>query len=191
MTLTAVKSHSTDVDLTLAAFDDTDTLIYGVGNVGRQDDGLGWAFIDWLEEQVWCRNAQRERFYQLSLEDADLFSRVQRVLLVDASKDPALESFSLYCAAPRLDFSFTSHALSIETVMATCQICFGRAPQVHVLAIRGYQWELQQGLTTQAQRNLLAATSFLTRSLQIAGGLKRKGPAGSECCAAGMVYRSV
>jgi hydrogenase maturation protease len=170
MTLTAVKSHSTDAELTLEAFDDADTLIYGVGNLGRQDDGLGWAFIDWLEEQGWCRKAQCERVYQLSLEDADLFSRVQRVLLVDASKDPALESFSLYAAAPRLDFSFTSHALSIEAVMATCQLCFGRTPQVHVLALRGYEWELQLGLTTQARNNLLAATHFLTRSLHMQPG---------------------
>ena len=31
--------------------DDPSSLIYGIGNVGRQDDGLGWAFIDELEAQ--------------------------------------------------------------------------------------------------------------------------------------------
>ena len=33
----------------LGFFDDPSSLIYGIGNVGRQDDGLGWAFIDRLE----------------------------------------------------------------------------------------------------------------------------------------------
>ena len=30
-------------------FDGPSSLIYGIGNVARRDDGLGWAFIDQLE----------------------------------------------------------------------------------------------------------------------------------------------
>ena len=145
----------------LGYFDTPDALIYGIGNIGRQDDGLGWAFIDWLDAAGLCPQAERVKFYQLNLEDADLISRKQRVLFIDASKDEALEGFCLYQAEPQMDVSFTSHAMSIETILATCGQCFGVMPEVYVLAIRGYAWELEMGLTAQAQRNLQTAAEQL------------------------------
>jgi len=147
--------------VTLEEFDDDTCLIYGIGNVGRQDDGLGWAFVDWLEAQGRCPNAQLQRSYQLLLEDADLISTKRRVLFIDATKDEVVTSFTLARPAPKMDFSFTSHAISIPAIMATCQQCFDRLPEVHVLAIRGFAFELEMGLTPAAQRNLDDATAYL------------------------------
>ena len=59
--------------------------------------------------------------YQLNLEDADLISEFARVLFVDATKDPAVSSFSLTRPEPKLDFSFTSHAISVPSILATCE----------------------------------------------------------------------
>ncbi|NMM38111.1 MAG: hydrogenase maturation protease [Glaciimonas sp.] len=151
-------------NLTLDYFNDASALIYGIGNIGRQDDGLGWEFIDWLEATSACPKAEKVKFYHLNLEDADLISHKQRVLFIDASKDTTLDSFRLYKAEPKMDFSFTSHTMSIETVMATCQQVFENIPEVYVLAIRGYEWELQLGLTEQAKKNLDHATSQLGRA---------------------------
>ena len=125
--------------MTLDDFDDDCCLIYGIGNVGRQDDGLGWAFVDWLQAEGLCSNAEMHKNYQLLLEDAELISNKDRVLFIDATKNASVESFTLGRAAPRMDFSFTSHAISIPAIMATCQQCFERLPVVHVLAIRGYR----------------------------------------------------
>ena len=143
-------------------FDNDSCLIYGIGNVGRQDDGLGWAFIDWLQAQGLCSSAEMQRGYQLLLEDAELISNKERVLFVDATKDTSVASFSLERAAPRLDFSFTSHAISIPAIMATCQQCFERLPIVHVLAIRGFEFELELGLTQAAQQNLDDAAAYIS-----------------------------
>jgi hydrogenase maturation protease len=147
--------------VTLEAFDSSSALIYGIGNVGRQDDGLGWAFVDWLETEGLCSEAELRRHYQLHLEDADLISRKSRVLFIDATRNPSVHSFTLERAEPRIDFSFTSHAISIPSVMATCLQCFDRVPEVHVLAIRGYEWELEVGLTEGARHNLELATGHL------------------------------
>lgn len=149
--------------MTFEDFNHSRCLIYGIGNVGRQDDGLGWALIDRLEAEGWCLSAERLASYQLQLEDADLISRKERVLFVDATKDAAVESFSLERVEPKLDFSFTSHAISIPSIMATCRQCFLRLPEVYLLAIRGYEWELRVGLTPKAQRNLDAAIAWLSR----------------------------
>ncbi|MDO6563331.1 hydrogenase maturation protease [Amphritea sp. 1_MG-2023] len=150
--------------LSLTDFNSADCLIYGIGNVGRQDDGLGWAFIDWIEAQGLCSKAETVRNYQLFLEDADLISRKKRVLFVDATKDMTVEHFALYQEQAKLDFSFTSHAISIAAIMATCQLCFDRQPDVYVLAIRGYEWALQEGLTEHAQVNLDQAVLHFSKS---------------------------
>ena len=148
--------------MTLDDFDDDSCLIYGIGNVGRQDDGLGWAFVDWLQAEGLCSNAEMHKSYQLLLEDAELISNKDRVLFIDATKDASVESFTLERAAPKMDFSFTSHAISIPAIMATCEQCFDYLPVVHVLAIRGYEFELEMGLTRAAQRNLDDATAYLS-----------------------------
>lgn len=148
--------------MTLDELDHESCLIYGIGNVGRQDDGLGWAFVDWLEAQGRCPSAEIQRNYQLLLEDADLISTKKRVLFIDATSDDAVTAFTLERAVPKMDFTFTSHAISIPAIMAICQQCFRRLPEVHVLAIKGFEFELEMGLTPAAQRNLDAATAYLS-----------------------------
>ncbi|MGV1009281.1 MAG: hydrogenase maturation protease [Dermatophilaceae bacterium] len=145
----------------LDGLDDPNAVIFGIGNVGRQDDGLGWAFVDWVEQLPSRPAAQLVRGYQLQLEDADLVSRASAVLFVDSTKQTSVRCFSLYRPVPLLDFSFTSHALSIPSVLATSASCFGVVPEAAVLAIRGYEWQLQTGLTDRAAANLDAATAYL------------------------------
>ena len=144
----------------LADYNNTSSLIYGIGNVGRQDDGLGWAFIDWLEEESICPKAELLRHYQLHLEDADLISYKKQVLFVDATKAIDVESFQLEKVEAKMDFSFSSHAISISSIMATCRQCFEKVPDVQLLTIKGYEWELQLGLTEMAKRHLDASTAF-------------------------------
>ena len=99
-------------------------------------------------------------------EDADLISRKERVLFVDATKATDVDSVRVETVVPRFDLSFTSHALSVPTVVDTCRICFGRAPRAQLLTIRGYEWALKVGLTEAATRNLKAAKQlFVSRGI--------------------------
>lgn len=138
----------------LADYDAEDCLVLGIGNVARRDDGLGWAFLDRLEDAGLCPRATRERTYQLGLEHAELISRFARVLVVDATRDPAVASYRVERAVPRLESAFTSHALSLPTVLAIAQRCFGPVPEVTLLAIRGHAWDLRSGLTRRAADHL-------------------------------------
>ncbi|MBL8928652.1 MAG: hydrogenase maturation protease [Kineosporiaceae bacterium] len=146
----------------LRDLDGPGSLIVGVGNLGRQDDGLGWAFVDAVEAGGLCPGAALVRRYQLQLEDADLFAWYDRVLVVDASREESLTGHRLSSPVPRLDVTFTSHAMSVPCVLATTATCFGRIPAVVLLAIRGYSWDLSVGLTQRAVDNLSAALSDLT-----------------------------
>jgi len=151
------------LSFSLEQYNNPSSLIYGIGNIGRQDDGLGWAFIEWLEQENICENAELVRHYQLHLEDADLISHKKKILFVDATKSHDVDSFSIAKLSPKMDFSFTSHAISIPSIMATCQQCFNYLPEVYLLTIKGYEWELQQGLTKPAQQNLTAVTEYIRR----------------------------
>ena len=156
----AINTAAEELAVTLADYNDASCLIYGIGNVGRQDDGLGWAFIDWLEDNAICPKADLDRHYQLHLEHADLISYKKKVLFVDATKAPDVETFQLENLEAKIDHSFTSHAISINSIMETCQTCFDYVPEVQLLTIKGYEWELELGLTEQADKNLKLATKF-------------------------------
>ena len=158
---------------TFEFFNEPSSLIYGIGNVGRRDDGLGWAFIDRLEARQPPPGATLHRSYQLNLEDADLIQGFARVLFVDATKDPAVSSFALTRPEPKLDFSFTSHAISVPSILATANQCFGYVPEVYLLAIRGYEWELQMGLTGPAQQNLCDSVEFVSGAFTLAARPRR------------------
>lgn len=100
------------------------------------------------------------RHYQLHLEDADLISHKRRVLFVDATKEDEVSPVDLRQVQPRMDFSFTSHAISVQAVLATCQQCFERFPEVYLLTIKGYEWQLEQGFSATAEENLARAKHF-------------------------------
>ena len=55
-------------------------IIFGIGNSGRQDDGLGWAFLDLLKKNEF-EKASFEYKYQLQIEDAELICNYDTVLV--------------------------------------------------------------------------------------------------------------
>jgi hydrogenase maturation protease len=134
-----------------------DCLVYGIGNVGRQDDGLGWAFVDWLESTGRCSPATLHRGYQPVLEDAELVSRFARVLFVDATKDAEVADAALSRPEPAYDVPFSSHALTVPTVLATARLCFDAEPEAWLLALRGHSFDLEVGLTDGGRASLAAA----------------------------------
>ena len=65
------------------------TLVYGIGNVGRQDDGLGIRLIQRLSDRIKELGKDEtlvlESNYQLSIEDALLISTFDVAIFIDAS----------------------------------------------------------------------------------------------------------
>lgn len=151
--------RNTDKTNPLSTFD----LIYGIGNVGRQDDGLGWAFIDEMEKRGDI-NATLVRHYQLFFEDVDLLRRHNKVLFVDATKDEQTENHSISQVKPKLDDSFTSHAITVQTILALCQNVYQSFPDVWLLVIKGNEWELKLGLTECAKKRLEHAIQDVTNN---------------------------
>lgn len=136
-----------------------EALIIGIGNSGRSDDGLGWAFVDRLQ-QVAAFDGRAEYRYQLQVEDAALISDVGHAIFVDSYEGELPNGFQLTRCEPLREFVFTSHVLPPGAVLSLCQDLYGKAPRADVLMIEGTSWDLQIGISPEAEKRLEDALAF-------------------------------
>jgi hydrogenase maturation protease len=138
-------------------------LVYGYGNPGRQDDGLGIALVDELE--MWAAhkgldNIEFDSNYQLNIEDAEAISGKDLVIFADASEED-IENFCLSEVNGTGKMSFTTHAASPGYIVKLCQELFQKVPRVLLLHIKGYEWDFQEGISSRAEENLEQALSYM------------------------------
>ena len=141
------------------------TIVLGIGNNGRQDDGLGWMFLDFLEEKD--SSIDVEYRYQLQIEDADLISNYDRVIFVDATKEDTEDGFYLKPCHPSEEYSFSTHALNPETILYLSQKIYNHKPEAYIFAIQGFDWELKIGLSEKGTANLEKAKKYFEDTVLI------------------------
>lgn len=101
----------------------------------------------------------------MNIEDAEACSRYESVVFVDASLEAA-EPFTFTELNPAPEVAVTTHEMRPGAVLALCEELYGRRPRAYVLAIKGYAWELREGLSAKAEENLAAALEFLVKWLR-------------------------
>ena len=142
-------------------------LIYGYGNPGRQDDGLGNAFTNRIREWVAIEGLHDFHFdsnYQLNIEDAEAISGMDLVIFADASEEE-IEDFCLSKVDGTSGVTFTTHAASPGYIVKLCDELFNRKPLVLLLHIKGYEWEFKEGLSDKAKENLNASLVYMKKKL--------------------------
>ena len=150
-------------------------LVYGYGNPGRQDDGLGPLAAEEIEK-LGYPFADTDANYQLQIEDAEEISRYDVVIFVDASIEGE-QPFTIRKIEPALKIAFTTHAMGPESVLALCQGSFAGSPDTWLVAIRGYGFDIGEELTERARGNFQQALSFIILLLD---ELKGKSMANAE-----------
>jgi hydrogenase maturation protease len=130
----------------------------GIGNTGRQDDGLGWLFLDFLKTQK--NSYVLEYRYQLQIEDAELISNYDEVIFVDATKEETNDGFFLKPCQASDKYSFSTHALAPETILYLTNKLYDHNPNSSIFGIQGYEWELKIGLSKRANENLDKAKNY-------------------------------
>ena len=133
----------------------TKILIYGYGNPGRQDDGLGNYFVE--QARSWAENVGYDHIffdsnYQLNIEDAAEISDKDIVIFVDASVEE-IETFKLDEIKPEDKVEFSMHSVSASYVVHLCNDIYGKSPKSFMLHIKGYEWEFMEGITGKAMQN--------------------------------------
>jgi len=136
-----------------------DTLLFGIGNSGRSDDGLGWAFLDRIQQEPGFAGRAEYR-YQLQVEDAALVRDAERVIFIDSYKGELPGGFRWKPCDPSEDFQFTTHVLPPRGVMHFCLDLYGKKPRANLLMIQGASWGLCLGISPEADRHLEDALLF-------------------------------
>jgi hydrogenase maturation protease len=142
-------------------------LIFGWGNPSRGDDALGPLFVERIEAMQ-LPGVECLTDFQLQVEHAlDLHGR-SRILFVDASADE-VEPYSARRIAPAKDASFTTHAMTPQSVLQVYRDLEDEdPPPCWLLAIRGERFELGEPPTAAARRHLEAALEWTRQWLSSA-----------------------
>jgi len=140
------------------------TIVFGIGNVGRQDDGLGWLFLDYLTEKQY-NHLDLEYRYQLQIEDAELICNYDTVIFVDAVKSNVVEGFYFEKCKPSAKYGFSTHELAPETILYLAKSLYQHQPKTYILGIQGIQWNLEIGLTDKAILNFNKAKLYFTKKV--------------------------
>jgi hydrogenase maturation protease len=146
-------------------------LLYGYGNPGRQDDGLGIWFIEGMEH--WVKENELDFIktdsnYQLNIEDSINICSCDTVFFIDATKEKDIEDYAVTEVVPSEEASFSTHSVSPEFLSGICLRLFKKTPKVYLIHIKGYEWEFKEGITEKANHNLDRALIF-TKELLITG----------------------
>lgn len=152
------------------------TLIYGYGNPGRQDDGLGNAFVDEMER--WAASEKLEGItfdsnYQLNIEDAAAIAENDLVIFVDASTED-IEDFVLTPVNAETRVAFTTHAASPGYIVDLCRQLYERVPATYLMHIKGYEWAFREGLSDKSRKNLEKALHHMKALLKNPEGMVRE-----------------
>jgi hydrogenase maturation protease len=141
-------------------------LLYGYGNPGRGDDGLGPALASAVEEQG-LEGVDVDANYQLTVEDAADIGSYSAVVFVDAAvQGRAPFWFSRIDHAAVGHVGWTSHSVSPAQVVALARDLFSSRVAAYALGIRGYQFgELDEVLSAGAKENLAEALAFARKAL--------------------------
>ncbi|MFC2049010.1 hydrogenase maturation protease [Elusimicrobiota bacterium] len=151
-------------------------LVYGYGNPGRQDDGLGIALVERLKNDNLHSNIEFDVNYQLNVEDALTISTKDIVIFIDASS-LNIDCFRFQKIIPSAANDFTTHAMHPSCVMEICRKLYDKSPDAYILEIKGYKWDMKEILSQEAQRNLELAYRFMKNKLSVFG----KGCFGYSC----------
>ncbi|WP_372794226.1 hydrogenase maturation protease [Lutibacter sp.] len=129
------------------------TIIIGIGNNTRQDDGLGWCFLDSLQKEGFNEENLIYK-YQLMVEDSDLIGQYKTVFFVDANKTNLNQGFTIERLYPSEKVAFSTHEVPPDQILNLCETIYNRKPNAYVIKIQGYIWDFEIGLSKQAKINL-------------------------------------
>lgn len=139
------------------------TLVAGFGNAYRRDDGVAWAVVNALREELGRpplgllddgfddlgHPVDTIVLHQLVPELAETVASYELVVFVDAHvrdlPDPLREEW----LEPVYRVPFVSHQTHPRTVLDLAQRMYGEAPRAVLLSLRGHDFDFGEGLSPQ------------------------------------------
>jgi len=142
-----------------------DTLIIGIGNADRQDDGVGWHIVKKLAKklgetvpedpgeivEVKTDLADMMFIQQIYPELAETLSHYERVCFVDAHTADVADEISWATLQPEYEKSPLTHHMSPSTVLSIGKTIYDHMPESLLVSVRGYRFQFERALSPQTK----------------------------------------
>lgn len=125
------------------------SLVVGVGNPLREDDGVGWRLAEALAQA----GVEVHTCHQLLPELAAELSQVDLVLFADARAEGPAGQVLLQPLVPSESPGY-SHHLDASGLLAWVRALYGCCPQAHLLSVAGASFGYCEGLSPAVEAAL-------------------------------------
>jgi hydrogenase maturation protease len=140
------------------------TLVVGVGNPTRSDDGVGPDIAGRIDA-LGLAGVEVRRVQQLQVELAEDFADFERVVVIDASAGGPPHAFRTVRPAAT-DRSGGSHHCSSSLLLALAGRLHGRVPELRLCTVRGEEFGFGAGLSPRVRERAEAAFARVRACLQ-------------------------
>jgi len=141
------------------------TLIFGYGNLDRQDDGVAWHILvalrrflalsdpDTIDDEILIRSDLSTVFQlQLTPELAEELTAFDRVCFIDAHTGAVPEEIHIEKISPTFQHSPLTHHLTPQSLLSIMQSLYKKEPDALLISVRGYEFEFSQSLSSRTSR---------------------------------------
>jgi hydrogenase maturation protease len=136
------------------------TLIFGYGNLDRQDDGVAWHVLKKLKSLLQETSPDEiDEFFdsfsdpsivfqlQLTPELAEEISRFDRVCFVDAHTGAVPNDVNIEPVKASFQHSPLTHHLTANSLLSIIQTIYKKEPEAIMVSVRGYEFGFSQLLS--------------------------------------------
>jgi len=159
------------------------TLIIGIGNPIRGDDGLGWKVAENLSRELACEPRRDDvhvlATHQLTPELAELASRADHVLFIDAAQTGDPGTMTCRRMLPDASAVRQSHALSPAALLGMTEKLYGRSPAACLLTLAGDTFSIGESFSPAVSAALPALRAKIKRLVDSESWENLVGEAGS------------
>jgi len=142
------------------------TVVIGIGNPLRGDDGVGWAVVAALASVAAGWGITAVHTHQLLPELIDEFRCASQVIFVDASVVGEPGTVAIASIAPTLSGPAASHQMHPGVLLALGVKIYGRMPTAHLITITGRDFGYTETLSAPVVQAVTAVLHQIQQLVQ-------------------------
>lgn len=155
------------------------SLLFGYGNIDRQDDGVAWHILrgvaQALDSSLPIFPEETDGFFtphvawafalQLTPESAELVSQYDQVIFIDAHTGSVEEPLHVEILNSEFQTSPFTHHLTPQTCLTLAGNLFGNTPRAWLVSVHGYEFGFSQTLSSRTDALNREAVAKITSIL--------------------------
>ena len=129
-----------------------ETLVVGIGNPIRGDDGVAWRVVEALEREArWRDGVEFLQAHQLLIEFAESIAAYRRVLFIDAHTATLDVPVRVERLGARDDASPSTHHFHPSALLKLARKLYGAEPEAWLVSVRAVDFSVGEALSPEAE----------------------------------------